>query len=54
MQRDYNGKNGNTLYETFIFFHEKSKKLEKEADNSFVLLCQSRNMVGQFKTNEFA
>ena len=32
----------------FIFFHENSRKEEEEADTNFVLLSQSRNVIGQF------
>ena len=31
-----------------FFVHEKSRKHEKEANPNFVLLSQSRNMIGQF------
>ena len=40
-----------TLCKKLDFFHGKSKKQKNEAGTNFVLLCQSRNMVGQFKKN---
>ena len=30
-----------------IFFHKKSKKQEKEPSGTFILLSQSRNMIGR-------
>ena len=38
-----------TSYKKHYSFHYKSKKKEKEAGTNFVLLCQSINMVGQFR-----
>ena len=35
------------LYKKLYFFHEKSKK--QEIGNNFMLLCQSRNVIGQIK-----
>ena len=35
------------------FLHEKFKIQEKEGSTNFVLLCQLRNMVGQFKKSYF-
>ena len=37
------------LCKKLYFFHEKSKKQEKEAGTNLVLLRQSRNVVGKFK-----
>ena len=42
-----------TLYKKLYFFHYKSQKQEKETDNKFFLLCQSRYMVGQLKKAYF-
>ena len=33
----------------FIFFIKSLKNKKKEADTNFLLLCQLRNIVGQFK-----
>ena len=38
-----------TLYRKLYFFHSMSQKQEIEACTNLVLLCQSRNMVGQFR-----
>ena len=34
------------LCKKLYFFHEKPKKQEKEAGTDFILLSQSRNMIG--------
>ena len=36
-----------------LFFHEKSKKQEKETDTNFVLLCQSGNMIREKSIKAF-
>ena len=41
-----------TLYTKKNFFSLKVLKVKKEAGTKFVLLCQSRNMVGQFKIDQ--
>ena len=38
-----------TLYKKLYFFSLKVLKARKRSYTSVVLLCQSRNMVGQFK-----
>ena len=38
-----------TLYKKLYFFIKNLKKQDKEAGSNFILLCQSRNMVGQLK-----
>ena len=38
-----------TLYKKLYFFSLKVLKARKKAGNNFILLCESRNMVGQFK-----
>ena len=53
VQRDYKGENS-IAFRKLYFFHEKSKKSEKETSTNFALLCQSRNMVGQFRNTYFA
>ena len=48
MQRYYNGYNYHTFQADIFFSHKNSKKKAKEACTNFVLLSQSRNMIGLF------